>query len=119
MSLLDRNLYQGQYRKSIEKGKKGVAPEYRLYEALFGSAGLPVSLFWCAWTAKMSVHWIIPIIGLVPFAWVNISVFISGVLYMVDTYMAANGESAMVANGLLRYIFGAAFPLSLCKCTGD
>jgi hypothetical protein len=49
--------------------------------------------------------------GLVPFAWGNISVFISCVLYIVDTYMATNSASAMTANGLLRYIFGAVFPL--------
>jgi hypothetical protein len=49
--------------------------------------------------------------GLVPFAWGNISVFISCVLYIVDTYMATNSTSAMTANSLLRYIFGAVFPL--------
>lgn len=31
--------------------------------------------------------------------------------YLMDVYHALNGASAMAANGLLRYIFGAAFPL--------
>lgn len=57
------------------------------------------------------IHWTVPIIRLVPFAWGNISVFISCVLYMVDTYMAVNAASALAANGLLRYVFGAVFPL--------
>jgi hypothetical protein len=111
MSLLDLVLYQKHYRRAKNENRKGIAPEYRLYGAMVGSVGLPISLFWFAWTSQKSVHWIVPIIGLVPFAWGNISVFLSCVLYMVDTYMAANGASAMAANGLLRYIFGAVFPL--------
>jgi hypothetical protein len=58
-----------------------------------------------------AVHWMVPIVGLVLFAWGNITVFISCILYKVDTYMAVNGASAMAANDLLRYISGAVFPL--------
>jgi hypothetical protein len=32
-------------------------------------------------------------------------------MYLVDTYQATTGASAMAANGLLRYVLGAAFPL--------
>lgn len=32
-------------------------------------------------------------------------------MYLVDTYQAMTGASAVAANGLLRYTFGAAFPL--------
>ncbi|TVY89796.1 Polyamine transporter [Lachnellula willkommii] len=114
MLLLDRIFYRKAVRKATAAGKgsaAAVAPEHRLYGAMLGSVGLPVSLFWFAWTAQESVHWSVPIVGLVPFAWGNISVFISCVLYMIDTYMAANGASAMAANGLARYIAGAVFPL--------
>lgn len=76
-----------------------------------GSIGLPISLFWFAWTSKKSVHWIVPIMGLVIFVWGNVSVFIPCVLYIMDTYMATNSASAIATNGLLRYIFGAVFPL--------
>lgn len=31
--------------------------------------------------------------------------------YLVDTYLSEAGASAVAANGLLRYTFGAAFPL--------
>jgi hypothetical protein len=44
MSLLDRALYQKQYQKCITEGRRGVPPEYRLYEAMAGGIGLPVSL---------------------------------------------------------------------------
>ena len=32
-------------------------------------------------------------------------------MYIIDTYQALTGASALAANGLLRYTFGAAFPL--------
>jgi hypothetical protein len=31
--------------------------------------------------------------------------------YLIDTYQALTGASALAANGLLRYVLGAAFPL--------
>jgi len=112
MLLLDRTFYRKAVLKATASGHgSAVAPEHRLYGAMLGSISLPVGLFWFAWTAQESVHWLVPIVGLIPFAWGNISVFISCVLYMVDTYMAANGASAMAANGLARFIAGAVFPL--------
>lgn len=86
-----------------------MAPEHRLYAAMIGSIGLPVGIFWFAWSARMGVHWIVPILALIPFAWGYMLVFISAVLYTVDVYGAVHGASA--ANGLLRYILGATFPL--------
>ena len=47
---------------------------------------------------------------------------ISTELYVIDTYAALTAASAIAANSLLRYIFGATFPLftvqrkSPCKC---
>jgi MFS family permease len=104
--IIDRLIYQPM------KARHGVvAPEHRLYGAMIGSFGLPIGLFWFGWSARASVHWIAPIIALIPFAWGNVSIFVSAALYTVDTYQAANGASAMAANGLLRYILGATFPL--------
>jgi MFS family permease len=109
---LDRFFYQRRYRDSLAQGRKGVvAPEHRLYGAMMGSLGLPIGIFWFGWTSKSDIHWIVPVLALVPFAWGNILVFISAILYSVDTYGALNGASAVAANGLLRYIFGASFPL--------
>ena len=44
-------------------------------------------------------------------SWGNMLVFFSAVLYTVDVYGAIHGASAVAANGLLRYILGATFPL--------
>ncbi|KAN0092062.1 hypothetical protein V8E51_017909 [Hyaloscypha variabilis] len=45
------------------------------------------------------------------FGWGNLSIFISAIVYLVGVYQSENGASAGAANGILRYIFGAAFPL--------
>lgn len=87
------------------------APEHRLYGAMCGSVGVTVGLFWFAWTARSSVHWIVPIIGTIPFGWGNVCIFVSAAKYLVDVYGPKTGASAIAANGLLRYLAGAAFPL--------
>lgn len=125
--LCDRFLYQKHYHRSLSAGKSGVvAPEHRLYPAMLGSFGLrkpfppyplwlltraAVGLFWFAWTARQDVHWICPVLAAIPFAWGNLCIFTSAGMYLVDTYQALNGASAIAANGLLRYVFGFAFPL--------
>jgi len=105
--ILDRVVYQREWRRSPGK----VAPEHRLWAAMLGAFGIPVGLFWFAWSSKASVHWIVPVLGMVPFAWGNLCIFISGCMYLIDTYAALTAASAIAANGLLRYIFGGAFPL--------
>jgi hypothetical protein len=61
---LDRLVYQREWRRSPRK----VAPEIRLWLAMLGTLGIFVGLFWFAWSSKDGVHWIVPIIGIVPFA---------------------------------------------------
>ena len=110
--LTDRIWYRKEYLKSHKNGRGGaVAPEHRLYAAMMGSFGLVVGLFWFAWTSRASVHWISPVLATVPFAWGNICIFISAVLYLIDVYGPLNGASALAANGIVRYIAGAVFPL--------
>ena len=62
-------------------------------------------------TAKPEIHWIVPVLAGIPFAFGNVTVFISAALYMLDVYGPLSGASAMAANGLLRYTMGASFPL--------
>ena len=108
----DRLFYYPKYKKALENGKSGVLPpEQRLYAAMLGSFGIPIGLFWFAWSARSDVHWIAPILAGIPFAWGNLSIFIASALYLVDVYGPLNGASAMAANGLARYGMGAVFPL--------
>ena len=40
-----------------------IKPEKRMPIAMFGSFFVPASLLWFGWTARSSIHWIVPIIG--------------------------------------------------------
>jgi hypothetical protein len=53
----------------------------------------------------------VPVLAGVPFAFGNVTFFISAALYMLDVYGPMSGASAMAANGLVRYIMGPSFPL--------
>lgn len=99
------------YRRAVAKTNGNPAPEHRLYAALLGSFLLPIGLFWFAWSSRKDIHWIVPVLAGVPFGWGCLSIFLSTMLYLVDVYQSANGASAVAANGILRYGFGAAFPL--------
>lgn len=82
--LCDRYLYQPQVRKAHESGLNGVVhPEYRLYPAMLGSFGLPLGLFWFAWTAKADVSWASPVVAAIPFAWGNLSIFIGKLFTLI------------------------------------
>jgi hypothetical protein len=108
------------FRPLVLAAKDGtpVPPEARLYAAFVGAALLPISLFWFAWTARPSIHWICPVIASVPFAIGNLLVFYSAMLYSIDTYGPLGGASAAAANGLLRYATGAGFPLFMQQMYG-
>ncbi|KAJ5124985.1 uncharacterized protein N7515_008810 [Penicillium bovifimosum] len=88
-----------------------VPPEHRLYPALIGSIGLPIGLFWFAWTARADISWASPVVAIMVFAWGNLCVFVSTTQYITDVYQGLTVASAMSANGLARYGLGAAFPL--------
>ncbi|KAF2169124.1 hypothetical protein M409DRAFT_52412 [Zasmidium cellare ATCC 36951] len=109
--LTDRFIYRKKHAKAQAEGKGQVAPEERLWAGMLGAVGLPIGLFWFAWTARSDVHWISPILAGIPFAWGNLALFLSASMYQIDVYGPLNGASAMAANGLLRYVLGGCFPL--------
>jgi DHA1 family multidrug resistance protein-like MFS transporter len=41
--------------------------EHRLVPAIFGSFLIPVGLFIFGWTARASIHWVVPLVGVVIF----------------------------------------------------
>lgn len=86
-------------------------PEWRLFTAFPGSVLIPISLFLFAWTARPSVHWIVPIIAEALFGIGQVLDFMSCTMYLMDTYGPLYGASAMAANTLLRYSMGFAFPI--------
>jgi putative flippase GtrA len=86
-------------------------PEIRLIPAMIGSAFMPIGLFWFAWTAKKSIHWIVPCLAGIPFGAGLVLVFLSAVMYILEVYTPLVAASAIAALGLLRYLLAMAFPL--------
>ncbi|KAI1812263.1 MFS multidrug transporter-like protein [Poronia punctata] len=108
--VIDKTVYQKKKKKMLYAAEKP-PPEERLYTSMLGAFGIPVALFWFGWTAKPGVHFLVPIAAGVPFGWGVVALFLGGITYLLDTYGAMYSASAVAANGLLRYTFGAAFPL--------
>lgn len=85
-------------------------PELRLPVAMIGSFFIPICLFWFGWSARSSVHWIMPIIGSAIFP-VGAFLLFSAVLnYLPDAY-PEYAASVLAGNDLFRSSFGAGFPL--------
>ncbi|KAF7718113.1 Uncharacterized protein PECH_002451 [Penicillium ucsense] len=87
------------------------SPEHRLYPAMIGSIGLPLGLFWFAWTSKSSISWASPVAAIVPYAWGNLCVFVSTAQYALETYHGNVLASVASAMSLARYVTAGAFPL--------
>lgn len=50
-----------QEKQFNEKGE--IKPEKRLPPAMVGAFFIPICLFWFGWSARPSIHWIMPIVG--------------------------------------------------------
>ncbi|KAI1808758.1 benomyl/methotrexate resistance protein [Daldinia bambusicola] len=90
--------------------KPSFKPEMVLPPTFVGAISLPICLFWYGWTARESVHWILPIIGS--------SIFTVGVVTLFNTVFNYLGisypayvASIFAGNALFRASFGASFPL--------
>ena len=85
-------------------------PEVVLPPVWFGSLSLPICLFFYGWTARASIHWIVPIIATTLFGVPLVVVFQSCLNYLAISY-PTYAASIFAGNGLFRSIFGAIFPL--------
>ncbi len=85
-------------------------PEMVLPPTFFGAAALPICLFWYAWSARSSVHWIVPVIGSGSFTVAIVTLFNPVLNYLGIAY-PQNAASIFAGNALFRASFGAIFPL--------
>ena len=85
-------------------------PEIRLQPAMVGAFFIPVCLFWFGWSARPSVHWIMPIIGSSFFAIGTFLLFQAVLNYLGDAY-PEYAASVLAGNDFMRSAFGAGFPL--------
>lgn len=97
-----------------EKNGNVAAPELRIKILPAGGILLPIGLFIYGWTAQYKVHWIVPMIGMGLTGIANIIIFMSIVLYLVDTF-TIYAASALAANTFFRSLGGCFLPLAGLK----
>ncbi|KAK4053475.1 trifunctional histidinol dehydrogenase [Microbotryomycetes sp. JL201] len=98
-------------RDLANNGGRPLPPEARLPACCLGGILLPVGLFWFAWTVRPSVHWIVPVLALVPFGMGQVLLFLPMMNMLVDVYLIY-AASALAANAVVRSILGAVLPLA-------
>ncbi|KAF2264518.1 MFS general substrate transporter [Lojkania enalia] len=95
----------------LTKRNNGVyEPEMRLPTCAFFGFLIPISFFWYGWATEKKAHWIVPIIGLLPFGFGMMGVFAPIQTYLIDSFpqYAASAIAGMTA---IRCLFGAVLPL--------
>lgn len=82
----------------------------RLATTIYFAPFMPIALFIYGWTARESVHWIVPCLSFILYGFGLLGIFVPCQTYMVDAflYTAASAVAALVC---LRSIFGAFLPL--------
>ncbi|KAM0520669.1 hypothetical protein ACHAPE_003066 [Trichoderma viride] len=75
--------------------------EHRLLPAIFGSVVIPVGLFIFAWTARPSIHWVVPLIGVAIFT-VGQYCVIQGLFMYVPVSYPQYAASIFTGNDLIR-----------------
>ncbi|KAJ5556053.1 Major facilitator superfamily domain general substrate transporter [Penicillium frequentans] len=96
----------------LKAHNKGVfEPEMRLPLCISFACAVPVTFFWYGWSIQTKTHWIVPIVGLFPFAFGLVGLFATLQTYIIDSYprYAASGIAAITIS---RSLFGALLPLA-------
>lgn len=111
--VLDHYLYQPRLKRfgGQSAPDEQFPAENRLFGALVASFVQPAALFGFAWTARRSIHWIVPMIFQAISMMTSIMIYAPCQLFMLDTYGPLYGASAAGAAMLTRYGVSAAFPL--------
>ncbi|KAF1930792.1 membrane transporter [Didymella exigua CBS 183.55] len=86
-------------------------PEMRLPLCVFFGFLIPATFFWYGWTAQYKVHWIVPIISLIPFGVGIMGIFAPLQTYLIDCF-PQYAASAIAGMTCLRCLFGALLPLA-------
>lgn len=98
-------------RRNNDGQQQHFEPEMRLAISILFAPFSPVSFFWYGWSVQLHAHWIIPIIGLFPFAIGAVGIFSSLQTYIVDSY-TRHAASGIAAITVFRSFAGALLPLA-------
>ena len=77
-----------------------------------------LSLFWLGWTARQNIHWIVPVLSVLPFGWGFLLIFLALMNYVVDAYevFAASATAAVTSS---RSIAGGTLPFAAKPLYGN
>ncbi|KAF7558827.1 hypothetical protein G7046_g5322 [Stylonectria norvegica] len=96
----------------MTKANGGVyEPEMRLPDCIYFACILPITFFWYGWAADKAVHWIVPVIGLIPFGIGVVGIWLPIQAYLIDAY-AQYAASALAAFSVMRSVVAAFLPLA-------
>lgn len=98
--------------KLTRKNNGTYLPEMRLAHAAFYGFFFPVSFFWYGWSADYKVHWIVPMLALIPFAVGQVGVWQRYQAYLIDAHGPLYAASALAAFAVLRSAVAAFLPLA-------
>ncbi|KAJ7170244.1 major facilitator superfamily domain-containing protein, partial [Mycena crocata] len=98
------------YWRAMETSETGrAAPEARLHQAMVGGVLVPIGLFWFAFSASPSVHWLVPIVGSVFFGTGISQILQSLTSYLMDAY-ELYFASAVASTIVMRSVCAAFLP---------
>jgi MFS family permease len=86
-------------------------PEMRLPYCIYFAFLLPVTFFWYGWSAHYVTHWIVPIVGLVPFGVAILGIWNPIQAYIIDAYPEFSA-SGLAAFTVFRSVVAAFLPLA-------
>lgn len=95
-------------RPLSESGR--MVPEDRLEIGMWASTLIPISTLIYGWTARESVHWIVPVIGASLYL-PGVYLIFQSIMTYIGTSYATFAASALAGNTLLRSVIASVFPL--------
>ncbi|KAI8628285.1 MFS general substrate transporter [Xylariaceae sp. FL1651] len=96
----------------LTKKNNGVyEPEMRLHLIIYYACICPITFFWYGWTTYNKVHWIAPILSLIPFGIGILGVYLPTQAYIIDAYPLYSA-SGLAAFTVLRSVIAAFLPLA-------
>ncbi|TAQ89853.1 hypothetical protein B7494_g1824 [Chlorociboria aeruginascens] len=98
------------HKKDVDTGR--VAPEASISVVCIAALLIPIGQLWFSWTSvPVTIHWIWPILGGVPFGMGNTLVFIYASNYIAGSY-GIYAASALAGNSVIRSFIGGTLPLA-------
>ncbi|KAI0406222.1 major facilitator superfamily domain-containing protein [Xylaria palmicola] len=96
----------------LTKRNNGVyEPEMRLSIVIYYACCCPITFFWYGWTTYYKVHWIAPILSLIPFGLAILGIYLPIQAYIIDAYPLYSA-SGLAAFTVLRSVVAAFLPLA-------